>query len=319
MDIINKDIWTARRSVHGELPNMTNIVFFTENKWAFGQIHNSLCKRLLPYGINAEVLDFFTQYTKEEMQAISDNTDYFVTTGPGAKWLIEYGIYPQQIKVINHAEWDILLSKAQMGSLIYQDFANVATVSVSLKEKSYDFGLSRIPVVLTMGIEFDRFYQPISKSLSKVGYAAAYESSNYSGQEIKRGRLVKNICDIVGLPLIQPKTHYLGMSSFYKSVDAVIMSSTEEGAGLPMLEAAAAGKLCIGTPVGYFRENSIGTLGGFSVPIEETEFINNTVTIINYFKSHPNEYQKTCTSIQDYARENYDWPKHIEKWVDFLV
>jgi hypothetical protein len=296
-----------------------NIVFFTETKWAFGQIHNSLCKRLLPYGINAEVLDFFTQYTREEMLAISDNTEYFVTTPVGVGWLLQYDIPPQKIKSVAHAQWDILLSNSQIGTEVYKDLAGYGVVSVTLKEKSFDFGISRIPAVLNMGIEFDRFYAPVSQSLNKVGYAAAFESRNFAGEEIKRGRLVQTACDKVGLPLIRPQTHYLGMPSFYKSVDAVVMSSTEEGAGLPMLEAAAAGKLCIGTPVGYFRENSRALRGGFAVHMAEDLFVQDVVGVLNYSKAYPEEYRKVCTDIQEYAREHYDWSKHIDKWVVFLL
>jgi glycosyltransferase involved in cell wall biosynthesis len=108
------------------------------------------------------------------------------------------------------------------------------------------------------------------------------------------------------------------MPSFYKTVDSIVMASSEEGAGLPMMEAAAAGKLCIGTPVGYFEHNGPKG-GGIVVPVEETQFIEKTANVLNFYKSDPAEYHKKCLDIQSYAREHYDWSKFIEPWVNFLI
>jgi hypothetical protein len=254
------------------------------------------------------------------MMSISSNTDYFVTTPVGVEWLMKYGIPPQKIKSVAHAQWDILLSKHNIGTSHYKDLAGYGVVSTTLYEKSKEFGIERDPDIISLGIEFDRYYKPASKSLSKIGYAAAFESYNFNNQEIKRGRLVHKVCSITNNELLIPiqKMHYLGMPSFYEAVDCVMMSSTEEGAGLPMLEAAAAGRMCIGTPVGYFRENSIDDRGGFSVGIDEEEYISGSVNLITRLKKDSNLFNKKCLNIQEFARENYDWSRHIENWVNFL-
>lgn len=298
---------------------MTNIVFFTEPLWAFGTIHYSLCKLLYSYGINAEVLNFFNQYSFDEMNCISQNTDYFVTTPVGVEWLLKYNIPPEKIKSVAHAQWDILLSKNNIGLSVYHNLAGFGVVSQTLKEKSKEFGIERNSDVIPLGIEFDRFYTKPSDKLTDIGFAGAFESLNFSGIEIKRGRLIRDCCIELNIPMLIPhkKMHYLGMPSFYKSVSSIAVASLEEGAGLPVMEGAAAGKLILSTAVGNFREN--GPLGGgITLSIEESNYKKELKENILMYSKDNSLYQKKCLEIQEFARENYDWSKHIEKWVEFL-
>jgi len=74
-----------------------------------------------------------------------------------------------------------------------------------------------------------------------------------SGVEQKRGRLAQSCAEEAGLEFKRTEdTPMDQMPDFYASIDALIMPSLQEGAGLPALEAAAAGRLVIGTPVGHF-------------------------------------------------------------------
>ena len=108
--------------------------------------------------------------------------------------------------------------------------------------------------------------------------------------------------------------HYLAMPGYYKTVDALIMASIEEAAGMPMLEAAAAGRLCIGTPVGYFAEHGLRG-GGHLVGLDEENFVKETVDILQHYKYNDDAYKKKCLEIQEYARENYDWSKVVDQWI----
>lgn len=296
---------------------MKRIIFFTEGKWAFGTIHYSLCRRLFQYGINAELLDFFQQYHPDEMRCISQNTDYFVTTPVGVGWLLNYGIPPSKIISIAHAQWDILLSNSQIGTDIYDQLAGYAVVSNILLIKSQEFGVKRKPEVLHLGIEFDRFYQKPSDQLTRIGFAGAMESRNFAGQEIKRGRLVRDIASRTSTTFALPQYHYLAMPGFYANVDCVIQASIEEGAGLPMMEAAAAGRFCLGTPVGYFEETATG--GGIQVPLEESAFVESCVDWVKKAQQNPQFYRMMCLQNQQYARDHYDWNVHIERWVNYFL
>ena len=297
---------------------MKNVVFFIETEWAFGQIHYALCKQLLPWGINAEVLDWFKQYSNEEFACINNSTDLFVTTPVGVEWLMNYGVPIEKIAAVGHGQWDILLSGTKIGYPAYEKLAGYGVVSEYLKNKSIEFGVSRVPSVLTMGVHFDKFYSPVNKPLTIIGYAGAWTSCNFYGIEIKRGRLVYEISKVTGLPLLRhEKYHYLAMPMYYKQVDAVVMTSMEEAAGLPMMEAACAGKLTLGTPVGYYETNGIKS-GGVVLPIEENKLIETASETLNALKCDPIKFIKTCEEIQEFARHNYDWRYHLTNWANFL-
>lgn len=297
---------------------MKNIIFFIENKWAFGTIHNSLCKELYKFDINAELLNWEKSYQVDEMLQISDSIDYFVTSPTGIVSLLNYQIPVSKIIAVAHGQSDILLIKQHLGLEIYSKIAKYGVVSEILKQKSIEFGVDVPITVVPFGIHFDRFYSKPSEKLSVIAMAGAYESFNFFGQEIKRGNLVEQAVKYTGLNYKKHNFyHYLSMPNFYRSVDCIVTASTEEGAGLPMLEAAAAGKLCIGTPVGYFEKNGLQG-GGHIVSIDSGCFVNELIDLLNYYKNNTAEYKKKCLEIQDYARHHYDWQYHIDTWVKFL-
>jgi glycosyltransferase involved in cell wall biosynthesis len=136
----------------------------------------------------------------------------------------------------------------------------------------------------------------------------------------KRGWLVKKAVEKAGLGFLgaQPYHYsYVTMPGFYKKGDAIISASTEDGAGLPILEGGAAGKLIISTPVGHFREK-VGAAGGEEVPIDEEGFIEKTVEILTYYRDNPVKYRERCLQIQQHA-ESYDWEHVVKQWVDILT
>jgi glycosyltransferase involved in cell wall biosynthesis len=106
------------------------------------------------------------------------------------------------------------------------------------------------------------------------------------------------------------------MPGFYKNVDAIVAASTEEGAGLPVMEGVEAGKLFISTAVGHWAQR-VGEKGGYAVPVAEDEFLEKTVEILSFYKANPNKYRARCLEIQHHA-QNYDWKHVIDKWVNFL-
>jgi glycosyltransferase involved in cell wall biosynthesis len=106
------------------------------------------------------------------------------------------------------------------------------------------------------------------------------------------------------------------MPGFYKKVDAIVAASTEEGAGLPVMEGGAAGKLVISTAVGHWNQR-IGNAGGYAVPVDEEAFLEKTVEILSYYKDNPDKYRQRCLEIQNHA-QSYDWKYVIDKWVSIL-
>lgn len=299
---------------------MKKILFYTEAKWAYGIIHYALCKELYKHNILADVLNWDIQYSEQEFAFLVDKYDLFVTTAPLVLKLHRtYKVPLHKICATAHGQWDILLAKHEADFDFYPHIHSFGVISNILKNKCKEWVISREPKVVETGVHFDLFYAPPSERLSIIGYGGTRETFNFFGQEIKRGHLVEKACEGIEEICLQSSRsyNYLCMPSYYKTVDAVVMSSIEEAGGLPMLEAAAAGRLCIGTPVGFFEENAPKG-GGILVSIDETEFINKIRETIFYYKDNPNEYVNKCLEIQTYAREHYDWSKKIGPWLELL-
>ena len=301
---------------------MKKVLFFTQNRWAFGTIHQGLVKELYKRGIYSNLLDYSVLYTKEEFNFLIDIYDYFVTNPETIPALMSYGVPCQKIVAIAHAEWDIFVAARDMvhNTTNYYDLHAYGCISDKLCDMFNDsHPHSKVKAKrVTNGIHFDLFYNKPSNSLKTVGFGGKMVGCNFFGLDIKRGHLVEKVTNMTNLEFIPNATyHYMAMPAYYKTIDAIIMASTEEAAGMPMLEAAAAGRLCIGTPVGYFNHNSDNG-GGIKVRIDEEDFINDTSKILEYYKSNPEEYNKKCLDIQEYARYNYDWSKVIDQWIELF-
>ena len=83
------------------------------------------------------------------------------------------------------------------------------------------------------------------------------------------------------------------MPEFYRSVDAVVTSSISEAAQLPVMEAAAAGRLVIGTPVGHFPLRAYQG-GGIIAPAAADKFRAFTAATLRYYKDNPTAYVEKC-------------------------
>jgi glycosyltransferase involved in cell wall biosynthesis len=299
---------------------MKKVIFFTQNRWAFGTIHHGLCKELYKNGIYANLLDYDIDYSHDEFNLLIDSYDYFVTQPDSIPRLLEYNTPLEKIVAVAHAEWDINLSNFHEIDKRTNNYNihSYGVISNKLLNIVNAMNYSIKPKLVTNGIHFDMFYNKPSNQLNTVGYGGTMFGHNFSGQEIKRGLLVQQAAEMTNLRFFPSATYnHLAMAGYYKQVDSIIMSSIEEACGLPMLEAAAAGKLCIGTPVGYFAENGLKG-GGIQVPIDQELFVSDAVILLDYYKNNQEEYYKKCLDIQEYARYNYDWSKVIDQWIELF-
>ena len=105
------------------------------------------------------------------------------------------------------------------------------------------------------------------------------------------------------------------MPDFYRSVDAVIMSSLQEGGGMPPLEAAAAGRLVIGTPVGDFpRLVSEGI--GILAPLGAEAFVDFTTDLLKELKMDDSLFRDKCLRNQECSQIR-DWEMVMPGWMTF--
>src|SRR5262249_60337316 len=114
------------------------------------------------------------------------------------------------------------------------------------------------------------FHADIPQGKEAVGQASSMWAS-LSGFEYKRGHLAEAAAREAGLQFrvagsTKKQIWFHDMPDFYRSVDAVLMCSTTEAAGLPAMEGAAAGRLGVGPPVGNFPPHA-SRGGGVPAPI----------------------------------------------------
>jgi glycosyltransferase involved in cell wall biosynthesis len=297
---------------------MKKIVFYMEPTWAYGTIHYELCKYLWTYGFDCKLLPWNQSYTLAEMQELIDTTDLFVTTPHGWRLLgYNYKIFDaKQCVVISHSKLDMdeLIEMHGLGD--FDKFHRYGAVSEWLGEVSTQLGITRPAFITPLGINTNSFYSKPNDSLQTIGCMGLGQVGVH--QNIKRPWLLEIATSRAVLHLRAASSYhhsFVTMPGFYKSVDAVLIASTEEGAGLPLLEAGAAGKLVISTPVGHWKR--AGEQGADLVPIQEDEFIEKTVELLSYYKSNPEKYRQRCLEIQHHA-QSYDWKYVIDKWVEIL-
>lgn len=295
------------------------IGFFTYGEWAFGAIHDALCKELYKKGIYAHIIDWNKQYTREEFDCFSKLFDVFCTVpGNAPPCLNSYGIPNERIIAVAHGRYDIQAGIAHQNDI--NSFKTWGGVSPDLAEYAKLHGVGREMKIAKNGIHFDNFYAPAATSLSTIGYGGALEYKNHldGGKDLKRGYLIKRISDELGIPVqLVSKRHYLAMPAYYPSVDCVMVSSTEESCGLPLMEGAAAGRMPFSTPVGVSRDYE--NAPGFVLPFGEDEYVVTALQLMGKLVRDPGTFHRKCVEAQEFARANYDWSVRIDDWVKLLT
>jgi glycosyltransferase involved in cell wall biosynthesis len=269
------------------------------------------------------------------------NAEYFrgfdkilVQAGSPVKVLI-YGhqVPREKIFAVSHSEegsFTFLQAEGGDNNLINR-YGGYGVVSDTLACSSLSMGITRVPTVLRQGVDCSHYHLSPPQKLKTVGYAAVFCRPNVQGVEIKRGELVRIAVEQAGLefkpaiPGNDPTKKYYqqkiiakeSMPEYYRSVDCVIMSSLMEGGSMVMYEAAAAGRLVIGTPTGDFPRLCYEGQG-ILAPLNEDAFVRFTRDTLIYYKNNPEEFQAKCTSIQQAVRTNRDWPRVMDDWRNFV-
>lgn len=301
------------------VPRKFRVGFFIHAEWAFGSIHSGLCKELYNYGIDADLIDWEKNYSPEDWQEFDRIYDIFVTLPgqPAAVMVNNNHIPPNKIVLIAHGKYD--LDRALQYKNDIDSFRGFAGIAQSLKNYSSELGIKRDMTLLRNGIQFDRYYYPASDRLDIIGYAGAKSYQTIENKDCKRSHLVEEIASSLNLPLLYavPRS-YMRMPDFYRQVDCVIVSSDEnESCGLPLMEAAAAGRLPIAANIGINKEFSSPT--GLVLPTPAEDFVQHAIAGMDTLIHNPNLFKIMCEQAQDFARQNYDWKHVIKLWVSLLL
>jgi hypothetical protein len=309
------------RTKIGAGSHAVQLLFFGYTHRSHGRVYYDLCKRLHQRGYVADIMDWRADHTAY----IADLTrfyDLFITSFDGVQALVDdYGVPYERIIALSHGEFDMQIFIDEKGTEAFARFAAYGVVSHTLLFCSLTLGVTRIPAVVPIGIDFAAFYAELPERLSTVGYASTLSVISKYGVELKREDLARECAKAAGLDYrrsASPESYvpFPDMPEFYKRVDAVLISSLQEGAGLPAMEAAAAGRLVISTLVGHFPLKAAQG-GGIIAPINAGRFKTFTAKTLQYYKDNPIAYVDKCRSIQQAARQ-FDWNYAIDEWIEFI-
>jgi glycosyltransferase involved in cell wall biosynthesis/predicted O-methyltransferase YrrM len=301
-------------------PKGVKLLIYGYPNWSHGRVYYDLCKHLHRRGYIVDVLDWQQNHAGHFRELIA-YYDLFMTALDGVSTLAgAYGVPYDRIIALSHHEFDIRMLIEQKGVEVFNEFAAYGVVSEFLYCASMMQGVPRAPMVAAPGINYSEFYAEIPERLATVGYASSMSNRTY-GVEWKRGELAAAAAREAGLTFkvagstaIQRSFH--DMHEFYKGVDAVVTSSISESAQLPVMEAAAAGRLVISTPVGHFPLKAYQG-AGIMAPIAADKFTSFVADTLRYYKENPAAYVDKCRSIQEAAKK-FDWSRSIDEWVELI-
>jgi glycosyltransferase involved in cell wall biosynthesis len=297
------------------------VLIYGYTKWSHGRVYYDLCKHLHRHGYIVDILDWQVNHSGHIGEIIS-YYGLFMTALDGVRTLVDsYGIPYEKIIALSHGELDIQILIDQKGLEPFAKFAGYGVVSYGLLSASLTLGVTRIPAIVPLGVNFAEFQAAIKERLLTVGYAGSISHKTRYGLEWKRGELARECAVEAGLHYkpagsIVSQVSFHDMPEYYKTVDAVLITSLQEGAGLPALEAAAAGRLVISTPVGHVPLKAYEG-GGIIAPIDPGKFIAFTAATLRYYKENPAAYVTKCRAIQEAAKK-FDWQYSIPEWIELI-
>jgi glycosyltransferase involved in cell wall biosynthesis len=298
----------------------TKVLIYGYPQWSHGRVYYDLCKLLYRRGYIVDIVNWRENHSAY-FASLIPFYDLFMTALDGVRTLTDkYGVPCERVIALSHHELDIRMLIEQKGVEVFDKFANYGVVSEFVYCASLMKGVPRVPKVVPLGVNSAEFYSKISERLATVGYAGSMSATTY-GIEWKRGELAGAAAREAGLEFrvagsTANQISFHDMPEFYRSVDAVLNSSISEAAQLPVMEAAAAGRLVIGTPVGHFPRKAYEG-GGILAPVEAEEFKAFTVETLRYYKDNPAAYQDKCHAIQE-AAKRFDWKYTIDAWVELI-
>jgi len=296
------------------------VVGYTQ--WSHGRAYYDLAKLLHDRGYVVDILDWSVPHSMEAFAHLLSYYDFVISALDGIQVLVDaYHVPYERIIALSHAEMDLYILIDQKGKAVFERFAAFGAVGFNIYTRAALLGLARLPQVVPYGIYVAEFNAEIPDRLATVGYASSMSQLTIYGVEIKRGELAEACAREAGLDFkvagsTGDQISFHDMPAFYRSVDALLMTSITEGDPFPVREAAAAGRLVIGTPVGHFPVRAHGG-GGIIAPIEAEKFKAFGVATLRYYKDNPAAYVEKCREIQAAARK-FDWQYAISDWVELL-
>ena len=169
----------------------TKVLIYGYPQWSHGRVYYDLCKHLHQRGYIVDILNWREGHSSSYMEDIVSFYDFFMTALDGVQILVDrYHVPYDRIIALSHHEFDIRVLIEQKGIEIFDKFANYGVVSEFVYCASQMRGVTRAPMVASLGINYSDFFADVPERLTTVGYASSMSAKTY-GVEWKRGELAE--------------------------------------------------------------------------------------------------------------------------------
>ena len=208
------------------------IVFFGPTQWSNGRVYCDLCKHLHEYGYIADLLNYREGHG-HNIDLLLNYYDLFVCGLEDAMHVLVdiYGVPFEKIVGVSHWTFDIQAFIERYGRESFSKLAGYGVVGNTLLWDSLTLGVTRLPKIVPLGVNYDEFYSKPPTGLTTVGTASSLSAKNRYGVEIKRGHLSQEAAREAGL-IFKPAGFWSGhytpihdMPDYYRSVDAILVPS----------------------------------------------------------------------------------------------
>jgi glycosyltransferase involved in cell wall biosynthesis len=310
----------VRARIGGQV-NRKKLLAFGYPRWSHGRVYYDLITRFYTHGYVADILDWQKDHTSY-FRSISAFYDTYLTAPDGVKHLMHrYGVPAEKIAVVSHSIFDLHMLVKTHGPGIFSQFGSYAVVSENVFCESLLLGIDRVPDVIAVGIDYSSFDLPPPTELRTVGYASS-KSMKVADVEIKRGYIAEKVAESAGLELVstqgtEKQISFHDMPDFYRGVDALLMTSISEASPLPVMEAAAAGRLVVGTPVGSYPRQVVRG-AGLLAPVAERDYISFCSDLFDGYRADLPRFRRDCEHIKKNA-EGFDWRYNLDGWLSVVA
>lgn len=280
-----------------------NVAIWTEKKWAFGRIHEAIIDEL-KYEFNFVFYDWSNVNDNNDLWTQWEMFDLIIGNSMISVSPVKLGYIPEiteslQKRLLPVVHSELMNHDHYCEQVIFPyDAVRYCGITPSVCEIVKQASKNTYVPLLPIGVNIDHFkqFKKIQK-IKKIGFIGRYLRDKHV-QNMKRPEMAKEIADKCGLEIefIHSKPHTLH-SKLYENIDLLLVTSTVEGAGLMICEAAACHVPVVSTKVGYAK---------ILKNIKTFETVDEAVAIIESIKNDPSEY---IDKLSFEVRTEWNWSK----------
>lgn len=274
---------------------MKKLFIFSDTHWSLGRVHRDIAKQLEPE-FETKFVDWAT-YNSIQFLEHYNWCDVCITN------LVSLENLPIMFPNLNYSKC-IFVSHGGIEHkpiTMYNSKFHYGMTCDALRSKFPDY---IHPYLMPNGVDPSNFdYQPRNGQLKNLGWCGAPHVP------LKQFEWAKQISEQVNLPLqVASNLTYDEVRHWYHTIDLLLITTIPieqmESGPLPAFEAIVSGVPVIGTPVGNFAK----------IPGPKFQTIEGAISLIEYYKTHPEELIELAKNQYEYVIHNFTYDKLVHYW-----